>query len=67
MKLPGRKRSCRTEEQLVLVQDSVTASPEKSIRPRLEQLDFPTTSLHGVLGRAFSILIKYLNNNSFRS
>ena len=32
-KSPGRKHSSRSEEQLVLVQDSVTVSPKKSIRP----------------------------------
>ena len=30
-KSPGRKRSSLSEEQLVLVQDSVTVSPKKSI------------------------------------
>ena len=31
VKSSGRKHSCRTEEQLVIVPDSVTVSPEKSI------------------------------------
>ena len=29
VKLPGRKLSCGTEKQLVLVQDSITVSPGK--------------------------------------
>ena len=32
-KSPERKHSSRSEEQLVLVQDSVTVSPKKLIRP----------------------------------
>ena len=48
VKLPGRKRSCRTEEQLVLVQDSVPVSPGKSIHRRSQQLDIPTTLLHRI-------------------
>ena len=34
VKSPGRKRSRRTEERLVLVQDNVIASSGKSIRRR---------------------------------
>ena len=48
VKWPGRKRSCRTEEQLILVQDSGTVSPGKSIRRRSQKLDIPTTSLHRI-------------------
>ena len=39
MKSPGLKCSCQTEEQLVLVQLSVTVSQGKSIRRYLQQLD----------------------------
>ena len=49
VKLPGRKRSRRTEEQIVLVQDSVLANPRKSIRRRSQQLDIPIFSLHQTL------------------
>ena len=49
MKSPGRKRSCRTEKQLVLAQDGVTVSPGKSICRCSQQLEISTTSLHRTL------------------
>ena len=68
VKSPGRKRSCRTEKQLVLVQDSVTVSPGKSIRRRLQQVHALTTSWHRILRRTFSIFVKCSpNKNSMRS
>ena len=51
-KLPERKRSCRTEEQLVLVQNSVIMNSRKSIRGHSQQLDIPITSLHRILHKA---------------
>ena len=39
VKLPGQKRSCPNEEQLVLGQNSVTASLRKSVCRRLQCLD----------------------------
>ena len=48
-KLLGEKRSRRTEEQFVLVQDSVIASPGKSIRRPSQQLDISTSLLHQLL------------------
>ena len=53
VKSPGRKRSRRTEEQIVLMEDSVIASPQKSIRRRLQQWDIPTSSLHRILHKDF--------------
>ena len=58
-KSPERKRSSRSEEQLVLVQDSVTVSPKKFNWP---QLDIPTASLYRILRRITSIFVKCLNN-----
>ena len=49
LKSPGQNRSRRSEEQLVVVQDSVTVSPGKSIHRRSQQLHIPTTSLHRIL------------------
>ena len=46
LKSSKRKRSGRTGEQLVLLQDSVTVGPEQSICQRSQQLDIPTNSLH---------------------
>ena len=43
VKSPGctGNRSCRPEEQIDLVQDSVTASPRKSIHQRLQSVGYP--------------------------
>ena len=51
IKSPGRKRSRRTEELIVLVQDSggAFASPRRSIHRRTQQLDIPTSSLQPIL------------------
>ena len=49
VKLPEREHFCQTEEQIVLVQNSVIASPRKSIRRRSQELDIPTSSLHLIL------------------
>ena len=48
VKSPERKRPCRTEEQLVLVQGNVTESPRKSSRRRSQLLNIPATSLHRI-------------------
>ena len=53
VKSPRRKRSRRTEEQLVFVQDSAIASPGKSICRRLQQLNIPTSLLHRILHKDF--------------
>ena len=45
VKLSGRKRSRQTEEQVVLEQDSIIASPGKLIRRRLQQLNIPISSV----------------------
>ena len=55
-KSPEPKRSSRSEEQLVLVQDSVTVSQKIN----LPQLDIPTTSLHRILRRIISIFVNIL-------
>ena len=49
VKSPGRKHSCRTEEQFVLVQNGVNVGPEKSTHRRSKQLEILTTLLHPIL------------------
>ena len=48
-KSPGRNRNVRTQQNIAVVQNSVKASPVKSLRRRSQQLGMSTFSVHRIL------------------
>lgn len=51
IKKTGRRRLVRTDENIAIVNDSVTVSPTRSIRRRSQQLNLSSTSLQRILSK----------------